>query len=91
MQSVHSPAPIIMIIIAAVVTSILLGLLLRRLGTYSEISKPGKLGILILLAIGVGFTIFTLILFSKWLPYFIITGIISLCFGLFTLYCRIKK
>ena len=67
MQSVHSPAPIVIIILAAVVTSIILGLLLRRLGTYSELSILGRLGLLIILAIGVGFIIFTSILYPNWL------------------------
>jgi hypothetical protein len=83
--------PILLIIVAAVGTTIILGLLLRLLGTYSEISKLGRFGLLIILTIGVGFTIFTLSLAPAWIIEITITGLIVLCIGLPLLWCRFKK
>lgn len=83
--------PILLIIVAAVGTTIILGLLLRLLGSYSEISKLRRFGLLILLTIGVGFTVFTLALAPAWSYALAIAGIIIVCIGFPLLWCRNKK
>jgi len=83
--------PILLIIVAATGTTIILGLLLRFLGSYSKTSKLGRFGLLILLAIGVGFTILTLALAPGWIVNLTISGVIVLCIGFPLLWCRSKK
>ena len=83
--------PILLIIVAATGTTIILGLLLRVLGSYSKTSKLGRFGLLVLLAIGVGFTILTLALAPWWIIDLSIAGVIVLCIGLPLLRCRFKK
>jgi hypothetical protein len=79
-------------IIVTIATSLILGVLLRHRGVlYSEISFRDKLALLTVLAIGVGLVIFTLVLHSSWLPYFIIIGIAVLCFDLLILFYKFPR
>ena len=78
--------PILMIILAAVVTTSVLGFLLKRLGTYSEVSKRGRFVLLTLLTFGVGSIIFTLVLAPSWIYSFAIAGVIIFHIGFLLLW-----
>jgi sugar phosphate permease len=88
-------------VVSAVVTSMILGLLLRYLGKFiSEISIQVKLGILTILAIAVGFSIFSsfvvvsnayLITYPLLFMVFIVPSALSLCIGLITLFCMTEE
>jgi hypothetical protein len=86
MQFFDTTAPFIAIIFGAVVSSILLGLILRQFK--GELSRSLKLGLLVILSIATGVTIFVSFL---WLPYLAIAGVISLCCGLLALYPKAKE
>jgi len=104
MQSLHYSAPIVVITLAAVVTSFILGLLLRRYR--GEFSTQAKIWVVILLAIATGITIFLsfslgiALLASSWgfapvlnafVIAFIIAGVPSLFCGFLTLFCKVRE